>query len=250
MQLQDYLKELTFWKHHKVVWLTTTGSTNDDLKEIWRKPQFFHCLEVADQQTNGKGQYERKWASKNDKQALMFSFSAEVKEYEFPISMIAGVALAATLQKVGLSPEKYWLKWPNDIWACQKKLAGILTESTCFTNGFRCVIGIGINFKPLGEKGINSISLEELGLKISHEDFLKIFCKSWNDIFSKSAKEQCKYWQSYADGFRQITHLVKTGNEQPFLALPQNITSDGSLIVKTANGTEKEIISATLIPIF
>ena len=92
------LKKLNFWKNYNLCWIPSTASTNDDLKDIWRSEGFEHTIEVADVQTRGKGQYDRKWASDEVGQCLMFSFTVDVKEYLFPISMIAGISLAAALK--------------------------------------------------------------------------------------------------------------------------------------------------------
>ena len=249
-ELIKILKELSFWKNHKLLWLSYTSSTNDDLKALWHDKDFCHCIEVADIQTNGKGQYERKWSSDNEGQNLMFSFSVDVKEYAFPVSMIAGVALASALEKMELSTKDFWLKWPNDIWVNDKKLAGILTESTTFAGGFRSVVGIGINILPLADKTVNAVSLSEYGLDYSREEVLINFCKSWNNIFSLPPEEQCLLWNNFAGQFWKREFSIIIPNEEKFIARPIKVEDDGTLIVKKNNNqSEKRIISASLLPI-
>ncbi len=248
-KLINTLKELKFWKNHKLAWLSFTSSTNDDIKALWRDKDFCHRIEVADIQTNGKGQYNRKWSSDTDGQNLMFSFSVDVKEYHFPISMIAGIALASALDKMELSTKDFWLKWPNDIWINDKKLAGILTESTTFVGGFRSVVGIGINILPLTDKSINAISLSEYGLDYSREEVLINFCKSWNNIFELTTEEQTNLWNNYAGQFWNREFSVAIPNENTFIAKPERVEEDGALIIKDTNQREKRIISASLLPI-
>ena len=93
-KLKETIKSLDFWQSHELLWLPQTTSTNDDIKTIWHNDNFCPILEVADIQTKGKGQYERKWSSSSVGQCLMFSFSIDIKDIEFPVSMTAGVALA------------------------------------------------------------------------------------------------------------------------------------------------------------
>ena len=248
-QLKERLKSLEFWEKHEVVWLSSTTSTNDDLKEIWREPDFCHKIEIADLQTKGKGQYERKWISSNPGQCLMFSFSLDIEEYKFPISLIAGVSLAKALEKLNVPTKDFWLKWPNDIWVNDKKLSGILTESTTLKNGFRCIVGIGINILPLPDKSINSTSLEEIGLSVSREDVLIEFCKAWDYCFTLSETDQTNLWNKYGNQFWAKKVKVIIPNKPAIIAKPLSVNKDGSLNIETSDGKQQKIISATLLPI-
>lgn len=248
-ELINVLKKLNFWKEHKLNWVSSTSSTNDDLKGIWRSDGFEHVIEVADIQTGGKGQYDRKWTSDAVGQCLMFSFTVDTKEYRFPISLIAGVALASALDNMGVNAKDFWLKWPNDIWINDRKLAGILTESTSFSGGFRSVVGIGINILPLKDKSINSVSLSETGLSTNRDEVLLEFCKAWDKTFSLSDSEQAALWKKYGGQFwnRKIKVVLPKG--AALIAVPESIEKDGALIVRKNDGELKKIISATLIPV-
>ena len=248
-ELINALKGLNFWKEYKLSWVPSTASTNDDLKSFWRSEGFEHTIEVADIQTGGKGQYDRKWSSDAVGQCLMFSFTVDVEEYRFPISMIAGVALAVTLKKMGVNTRDFWLKWPNDIWINDRKLAGILTESTTINGGFRAIVGIGINILPLQDKSIKAVSLSEAGISTTQEELLLEFCKSWDKVFSLSANQQSEFWKKYSCQFwnRKMTVILPKG--ETFIAVPQSLEDDGTLIVCKNDGKLAKIISATLIPV-
>ena len=248
-ELINALKGLTFWKEHKLNWVFSTSSTNEDLKAIWRSDKFDHTIEIADLQTHGKGQYDRKWSSDEVGQCLMFSFTVDVREYYFPISMMAGVSLALTLESLGADPNEFWLKWPNDIWINDKKLAGILTESTTFESGFRSVVGIGINILPLQDKSVNAASLSEAGVLTTRENVLLEFCRFWDKIITLSDKEQCELWNKYGGQFWKRKMNVKQPKEKVFTAIPESVEKDGTLIVRLEDGNTRKIISASLLPI-
>lgn len=244
------LETLEFWKDYRQIWLESTGSSNDDLKALWHLPDYQHTIEVADSQTNGKGQYSRRWAS-DAGQCLMFSYSFDVKEFTFPVSMLAGVALAMALEDIGLPREVYWLKWPNDVWACQDKLAGILTESTYIKDNFRCVVGVGLNIKKLSDRKINSISLQELGIDITRETMLLAFCKAWEKVFYYSAAQQKDLWKKYSHNFFNNVFEFNVPSEDSFRGLPLDIEKDGTLIVEQLSDKKvRKVISASLMPIF
>lgn len=242
------LKKLNFWKNYNLCWIPTTVSTNDDLKAIWRSEGFEQTIEIADVQTGGKGQYDRKWSSDDVGQCLMFSFTVDLKEYQFPVSMVAGVALAVALENLGVNVKDFWLKWPNDIWLNDKKLAGILTESTTLNGGFRTVVGIGINILPLRDKSINAASLNESGLSTNREEVLLAFCEAWDKIFVLSDLEQTELWKKYGGQFwkREMTIVLPKG--ETIVAVPESLEKDGALIVRKNDGMCEKIISATLLP--
>lgn len=247
--LKEIIKNTKFWKNHDLVWLPTTTSTNDDLKSIWRNPDFSHKIEVADLQTQGKGQYERKWASSNVGQCLMFSFTLDIKEYEFPLSMIAGASLAVALDKLGLKISDFWLKWPNDIWVNDRKLSGILTESTTIANGFRSVIGIGINILPLPDKSVNAVSLSESGVNTTREEVLTLFLRAFDEVMALSVSEQVELWKKYSGQFWKRKFKALIPSSQSIIITPVSINNDGALIAKTTDNKEKTIMAASLMPI-
>ncbi|HKW08604.1 MAG TPA: biotin--[acetyl-CoA-carboxylase] ligase [Candidatus Dormibacteraeota bacterium] len=86
---------------------------------------------VAEHQTAGRGRLERKWEAPSGT-ALLVSFVLAPNPL---LSLAAGVAAA---QACG--PEVR-LKWPNDLLLHEKKLGGILVETTAG----RSICGIGIN---------------------------------------------------------------------------------------------------------
>lgn len=97
----------------------------------------------ADMQSEGRGRQNRKWIS-NAKDGLYFSIllknSWDLKAVNL-LTLIFAVSINRTLKNLGFNSK---IKWPNDIFINNKKVAGILTENivTTFNN---TIIGIGIN---------------------------------------------------------------------------------------------------------
>ena len=121
-------------------------STNRKLLEEVRNQSGLIKAIFAEYQTAGRGRRARHWHGGFAKD-LLFSLS-----WHFPqgvaamttLSLAVGVALLTTLQEFGFADLK--IKWPNDIYAKNKKLAGILTELHIDTVGCcQVVIGIGLN---------------------------------------------------------------------------------------------------------
>jgi BirA family biotin operon repressor/biotin-[acetyl-CoA-carboxylase] ligase len=132
----------------KVTILTydTIDSTNSEaLKQARLGAAEGLCI-VARQQTAGRGRHGRTWVSESDA-GLYFSIILRPKidaKHVPLITLMAGIAVHDTLQDIGLKPD---IKWVNDILVNEKKISGILAETTETTDGVAVIVGIGINLK-------------------------------------------------------------------------------------------------------
>ena len=134
----------------KINWFDTLDSTQE---EVRRHISELDNLSVtaALYQTSGKGQRGNRWNSEKSRN-LMFSILLRpglggVPEVPAPgqffISLVASLAVYATLQDYGISSK---IKWPNDIYAGNKKICGMLIENTLGPKGIKeSIIGIGLN---------------------------------------------------------------------------------------------------------
>jgi BirA family biotin operon repressor/biotin-[acetyl-CoA-carboxylase] ligase len=110
---------------------------------------------VAEQQTAGRGRRGRVWVSpfgENLYFSLLLKIDRGVKGLE-GLSLVVGLAVVAALRKVGV--QDIGLKWPNDVLASGRKIAGVLLElAGDLADVCHVVIGIGINANMLvsGEK--------------------------------------------------------------------------------------------------
>ncbi len=126
--------------------LQAVDSTNAYLveKAVNGSPGGFAC--VAEYQQSGRGRRGRQWLSpygSNIYLSLLWRFQEGAGRLG-GLSLAVAVAVMRALQDCGL--QTAGLKWPNDILANNKKLAGILLEVAGESNGpCYAVIGLGIN---------------------------------------------------------------------------------------------------------
>ena len=125
----------------------TIDSTNDwslaEIKNGRRLP--FVC--IADHQTKGRGRRGRQWQSPAGANIYMsVAWALELPaEYLSLLPLTQGVAVLNALNRIGLGDA--WLKWPNDVWYRDKKIAGVLIEiSGLGQRTCNAVIGIGLNY--------------------------------------------------------------------------------------------------------
>jgi len=104
---------------------------------------------IAETQTEGKGRFGRKWISPPG--GLWFSIILQPEtglDVFSKITLLGAAVLVEIIADDYLSPEErrfLYVKWPNDIYYKDKKLAGILAESEKVDNKNYLITGIGIN---------------------------------------------------------------------------------------------------------
>ncbi len=101
------------------------------------------CL--ADNQTKGRGQYERNWES-TPGQNLTFTVAFKLGRAErlHVLTMACAYALSKLIEK--RTSQKAYIKWPNDVIVNNRKVAGLLTETVFVGNKLsRVLVGIGLN---------------------------------------------------------------------------------------------------------
>jgi BirA family biotin operon repressor/biotin-[acetyl-CoA-carboxylase] ligase len=117
------------------------------------KPQI--C--ITREQTKGKGQHGRNWVSQKDG-SIIFSMRKSFHEGMNlnGLSLIAGMAIIKSIEaECQLSGLK--IKWPNDIYYGDKKLAGILMENTHYKSNQLVLIGVGINYQLVDTNEIDAL---------------------------------------------------------------------------------------------
>lgn len=117
-------------------------STQDKARDLAREGAPDGTVIVAKTMTGGRGQQGRPWHAPEGG----WYASIIIRELQNPrfLTLSLGNAVANLLEIAGAEPQ---LKWVNDVWVDNKKIAGILVEaeSTGADVDF-LVAGIGINF--------------------------------------------------------------------------------------------------------
>jgi BirA family biotin operon repressor/biotin-[acetyl-CoA-carboxylase] ligase len=200
-----------------------TGSTNADLLDLATRGLEAGAILVAEEQTAGRGRLGRSWVSPP---GAALTFSVLLRPQEIPparrgwLPLLAGIATTtAVRQLTGLDAR---LKWPNDVLVGDRKLAGILTESTgtgtttsqpannadnvnlasnasndnnASDAGDAVVIGIGINVStaveelPQGPGGLLATSLLAEGIPVERDVLLVEVLRAlgqWLKSYSRS----------------------------------------------------------------
>jgi BirA family biotin operon repressor/biotin-[acetyl-CoA-carboxylase] ligase len=119
------------------------ASTQDRARALAAMPGSPPSVVVADHQTAGQGTHGRSWVAPPGKSLLASWLFRPAPAEPGLFALLAGVAVARALERLGMSGAS--LKWPNDVEAGHKKVAGGLAHATTDGEGGSLVLGIGVN---------------------------------------------------------------------------------------------------------
>ena len=142
------------------MYIKTTNSTNTLLKEMLAKgewPKGERYL-YAGYQTAGRGQTGNSWESEEGKNLLCSILLPPDKNLHF-----LNIAVSVAVRRV--IGENFTIKWPNDIYYGDKKVAGILVENAIVGNEVKysiAGIGLNVNQTEFQSDAPNPISLKQI----------------------------------------------------------------------------------------
>jgi BirA family biotin operon repressor/biotin-[acetyl-CoA-carboxylase] ligase len=129
-----------------LMYLPVTGSTNDDALLAARSGAPHGSLFVSDEQTAGRGRRGNNWLAAPG-ESLLFSVLLRPRlELAQTSALTLAIGLALRDAVAPLLTSTAQLKWPNDLYVNDKKLAGVLVESQLQGERLQAlVVGVGLN---------------------------------------------------------------------------------------------------------
>ena len=201
---------------------------------------------AADQQTAGRGRRGHAWFSPPASGLYVSVVLAPRLATIDPlratqlITLGAGVAIAEALETAaGLRAE---LKWPNDLYAGRRKLAGILAESS----GDTVILGYGINVLPSAfppELRDRATSIEsEVGRDVDRSELfvetLAALSRRYGDLLTGRFDAILDAWRRRAPG-AVGARVVRTVDGAVESGVTEGIDDRGALLVRVGDRTER-----------
>ena len=213
---------------------------------------------VAESQRHGKGRMGRSWFSPP---GLNLYLSVILRPKLHPlhasqITLMSAVALAETAQFFVAEPVS--IKWPNDILVNGKKLAGILTESSCDPDRIHYVIvGIGVNLNlsrellPDALRDSATSLLMLTGKPIDRTAFVCRLIRSldqwYGELERKGFDRLAERWESFFALKGKRVRVEMAGQQVSGLA--SGIDKDGALILLLEDGSRRRVLAGDVIPL-
>ncbi|WP_213994181.1 bifunctional biotin--[acetyl-CoA-carboxylase] ligase/biotin operon repressor BirA [Sodalis sp. dw_96] len=241
LQLLDENIILSYLPEGRVTVLPVIDSTNQYLMDRTATLRSGDAC-VAEYQGQGRGRRGRHWFSPFGAN-LYLSLYWRLEQgpaAAIGLSLVIGIIMAEVLQRLGAQEVR--VKWPNDLYLHDRKLAGILVEiSGKAGDAAHVVIGAGINLSmreplnPVIDQGW--INLQEAGIKIDRNDLTASLINELRQampIFERdgfSAFHQ--RWQALDNYFNRPVKLLIGDREIKGIA--QGINSQGALLLEQDN---------------
>ncbi|MEO5913644.1 MAG: biotin--[acetyl-CoA-carboxylase] ligase [Luteolibacter sp.] len=219
----------------------TVESTNDEVRALAMAGAADGLIVLAERQTAGRGRRGAAWFSPAG-ESLAFSILVRPEEPKalWPrLALAAGVAVAEAIESFGVQAG---IKWPNDVWIGQRKVAGILVEAgTDFA-----VVGIGLNVNTLGFPAEVSEIATSLRMETSRE-----FSRA--EVLSAIIHRFASRRQHVGDHFEMLISAVSqrcvlTGKKVTLITAGgprdgtvEGIAAGGELMLRTDAGLERLI---------
>lgn len=229
-------------------------STNNFAKEWLRNHKLdSNCVIATNEQFSGRGHQSNKWLTQPGKN-LIFTI---VKSIQLPVKNQYTLSQAVCLGIIDFLTEndiEATVKWPNDIYCGDMKIAGILVENILRGTDIRqSIIGVGLNanqivFPP--EAG-RPCSMQQLTGMTYDLKKLLISCSNsiGNRVLSINYESINDEFHRHLYNINKLQHF-QTKNGKPFAARIQYVDDDGRLTIKTKNGEIKKFFFKEIEYIF
>jgi len=229
------------------------GSTQDEAKRLAEAGAPEGTLVIAERQTSGRGRMGRSWLSPKGKGLWMsLVLRPDMPVFCTPqLTLLIAVALCRSLRRqTGLD---IGIKWPNDLLVNGRKISGILLESSAEEERLRHVIagvGISVNLGPddyppeLLPKAVSLMMAA--GRPFDRTETAALFLESLEELYGIYLKDGFEpirlLWEDCSVSLGKAA-VLKTP-QGTIEGVPVGLAPSGALRVRTADGTERSIISA------
>lgn len=227
------------------------GSTNAEAMARAREGERGPIWFVTSEQTAGRGRRYRPWIAQRGNLASSILEAIDVTPaVAATLGFAAGLALETALQGISVEASlrsagsehmKYSLKWPNDVLAGRKKLAGILLEAEAVAgDGLAVVVGIGTNVIAAPEGAQTpATSLAALGVHVDAGELFAELSDAWTEYRGiwdqgRGFGEIRRLWLERAAGLGQPVAIQAGANTVE--GIFDTIDDTGCLIVRTKDG--------------
>jgi len=222
-----------------IFWLNEVTSTMDIAHQLAHQGFPHGTIIIARKQRKGRGRNNRAWISPVGGLWLSLILRPEKNSNLNLLPIVFAIAVHNTLIEY---IENCWIKWPNDVYVNDKKIAGILSE-TRFTGSSldHIVVGIGVNINNETKRFLQdeAVSLIEL---LKHRVSIASF-------FEKLLRNMSKYYITYlkspksiVDEFNKRTQMINQIVKVIYLdkvlsGISLGINDHGELIINTTEGS-------------
>ena len=210
------------------MYIASTNSTSTLLKQLAAEgnpPDFIY----AGFQTAGRGQTEE---GKN----LLCSILLPPDKNLYFLNIAVGVALVRVIG------EAFTIKWPNDIYYEDKKIAGILVENAIIGNEIKysiAGIGLNVNQTDFHSDAPNPISLKQIyGTEFDIDQLMNRVLEAVHKVLNEPEEEVWAYYKSHL--YRREGFWPFEDQNGTFEARIEDVLPTGEIVLRDQQGKERK----------
>lgn len=215
------------------MFIEQTNSTNTMLKELIAKgqePDFIY----AGYQTAGRGQTGNSWESEKGKNLICSILLPPNKNLYF-------LNIAVSVAILRLFDEPLTIKWPNDIYWKDKKLAGILLENAIIGNEVKYTIagiGLNVNQTEFVSDAPNPVSLKQIsGREYAIDPLMQDLLEAVHTVLNEPEEA---VWSEYkAHLYRREGYWPFADHNGTFEAQIEDVLPSGEIVLRDKNNKER-----------
>jgi len=230
----------------KVICYPSLTSTMAAAKREVQRGAVEGTVVIADEQTAGRGRIKRVWLSPKGSIALSIILYPSVVNLPSLI-MLASLAVVHSIEAVtGLRSR---IKWPNDVLANDRKVCGILIESSVRGNIVDyAIIGIGVNvnlrLSDFPEIPATATSLsDELGRDVPRLRIIRRLLVEMERLYL-ALQAGGSIYEEWRDSLVTLGRKVKVkSGKTVYEGVAESVARDGSLLLRHSDGNLSKIVA-------
>ena len=212
------------------MYIEQTNSTNTLLKELIAKgqePDFIY----AGYQTAGRGQTGNSWESEKGKNLICSILLPPNKNLYF-------LNIAVSVAIIRLLGDALTIKWPNDIYWKDKKLAGILLENAIIGNEVKYAIagiGLNVNQTEFVSDAPNPVSLKQItGKEYAIDQLMQNLLDAVHAVLNEPEEAIWSYYKAHL--YRREGYWPFADQNGTFEAQIEDVLPTGEIVLRDPNG--------------
>lgn len=226
----------------------STGSTNDDARALVGTDRFDPAtpatLIVAETQTRGRGRGGNTWSSPEGSISMTLVTPVLPASRLMLLPMGVGAAVVEALRALGARAS---VKWPNDVLIGDRKVCGILCESSLGDGVARVFVGIGINVDAGATDArvaARATTLANEGIRVERPVLVADVTRRVVALLNstEASAETVRRWKELSAPWwgEEATLLEGTMRQRVTLL---DVGPEGQLIVRDRNGVVRPLVS-------
>ena len=230
----------------RVIYYPRLASTMEVARRQARRGAAWGTVVIAGEQTAGKGRLGRVWLSPEGSLALSIILYPSLA-YLPSLIMLAALAVVHSIEAVtGLKAQ---VKWPNDVLVNGRKVCGILIESDVQGDTVvYAIIGIGVNVNlrlsdfPEISSLATSLS-DELGRDVSLLNLIRRLLVEVEGLYLALLAGGSIYEEWRGSLVTLGKKVWVESGKNKYEGIAESVASDGSLLLRQANGSLIRIVA-------